>query len=274
MKYAGFWIRVLASLIDTLISLVVILPLSAIVGIGWANSNNDAAAGAIVFIASWAAGWLYSALFESGTWQATPGKRLVGLRVTDLAGNRIGFGRASGRFFAKILSALVFYIGFIMVGVTSRKQGIHDKLADTFVLLGRPGQTDISSAQTQGYADPSAETVYVPSASAGRWVLSGFDDGGHVVRLSFSQDKPELMRAGLIVGRDAKSSDLHMNDQSVSRRHARIFHENGSVWIEDLGSGNGTFINGQALKKGASAELPSQGTVTFGGVQLTVAKYS
>ena len=94
------------------------------------------------------------------------------------------------------------------------------------------------------------------------------------MRLSFSQDKPELMRAGLIVGRDAKSSDLHMNDQSVSRRHARIFHENGSVWIEDLGSGNGTFINGQALKKGASAELPSQGTVTFGGVQLTVAKYS
>ena len=274
MKYAGFWIRLLASVIDTLISLVVLLPLIAIAGIGWATAYNDAASGVIVFFANWVAGWLYYALFESGTWQATPGKRLMGLRVTDLAGNRISFGRASGRYFSKILSALVFYVGFIMVGVTSKKQGIHDKLADTLVLRGRPGQTAALLAQAHDYADPSAVTGYVPSAGASRWVLSGFDDGGHVVRLSFSHDKPELMRAGLIVGRDAKSSDLHMNDQSVSRRHARVYHENGSIFIEDLGSGNGTFINGQALKKGVATELPDQGTVTFGAVQLAVAKYS
>ena len=273
MKYAGFWIRFCSSIIDALISLAVLFPFIAITGFVWATDYNDPAAGVIVFFASWVGGWLYHALFESGTWQATPGKRLMGLRVTDLAGNRISFGRASGRYFSKILSALVFYIGFIMVGVTSKKQGIHDKLADTLVLRDRPDQTDTSSAQTRGYADPAAETVYVTSAGACRWVLSGFDDGGHVVRLSFSQDKSEFMRAGLIVGRDANASDLHMNDQSVSRRHARIFHDNGSILIEDLGSGNGTFINGRALKKGVAAQMPSQGTVTFGAVQLAVAKY-
>jgi uncharacterized RDD family membrane protein YckC len=54
--------------------------------------------------------------------------------VTDLAGNRIGFGRATGRFFAKILSGMIMYIGFIMIGFTDRKQGLHDMLAGTLVM--------------------------------------------------------------------------------------------------------------------------------------------
>jgi uncharacterized RDD family membrane protein YckC len=78
--------------------------------------------------------WLYDALLTSSSWQGTIGKRVLRLKVVDEAGNRIGFGRATGRFFAKILSSMFFCIGFIMIGLTERKTGLHDLLAGTRVL--------------------------------------------------------------------------------------------------------------------------------------------
>jgi uncharacterized RDD family membrane protein YckC len=66
--------------------------------------------------------------------QATVGKIAVGLKVTDLYGQRISFARATGRHFAKILSAMVLFIGYIMVAFTERKQGLHDILAGTLVV--------------------------------------------------------------------------------------------------------------------------------------------
>jgi len=77
--------------------------------------------------------WLYEALLTSSSWQGTVGKRLLSLKVTDLGGNRISFARATGRFFAKILSRMIWHIGFIMVAFTQRKQGLHDFLAGTLV---------------------------------------------------------------------------------------------------------------------------------------------
>ena len=78
-------------------------------------------------------GWLYFALMESSTRQATLGKMALDMKVTDDEGNRISFGRATGRYFAKILSALILLIGFIMVAFTDRKRGLHDMIAGTLV---------------------------------------------------------------------------------------------------------------------------------------------
>jgi uncharacterized RDD family membrane protein YckC len=78
--------------------------------------------------------WLYEALLTSSSWQGTIGKRVLRLKVVDEAGNRIGFGRATGRFFAKILSSMFFCIGFIMIGFTDKKRGLHDMLAGTVVM--------------------------------------------------------------------------------------------------------------------------------------------
>jgi uncharacterized RDD family membrane protein YckC len=79
--------------------------------------------------------WLYFAYMESGERQATWGKQVLGVYVTDLAGNRISFGRASGRFFAKIISGLIpLMIGYIMAGFTERKQALHDMIASCLVL--------------------------------------------------------------------------------------------------------------------------------------------
>jgi uncharacterized RDD family membrane protein YckC len=149
-RYGGFWLRLLAHLIDHVIlgaiaaPLFFILVLPAIVRVVHeAESNQEPSPELIVAIVSsvfvyillaFVGQWLYEALLTSSSWQGTVGKRVLQLKVTDETGNRIGFGRATGRFFAKILSSMFFCIGFIMVGLTDRKRGLHDMLAGTLVM--------------------------------------------------------------------------------------------------------------------------------------------
>lgn len=148
--YGGFWIRFLAYFIDRLILGIVATPLYFILimprllpFIQDAESNGEPSpqmlaalvgasvtAGCLVLIGV----WLYEALLTCSSWQGTIGKKVLRLKVTDEAGNRIGFGRSTGRFFAKIISTMIMYIGFIMVGFTDRKRGLHDMIAGTLVM--------------------------------------------------------------------------------------------------------------------------------------------
>jgi uncharacterized RDD family membrane protein YckC len=135
LDYAGFWRRVGAILIDGLLLSLVTIPLNAAFGGDPMDANAQGA-----YLTSPAYGistviqWLYFALMESSSKQATLGKMAIGIRVTDLEGNRIGFGRATGRYFAKILSALIIGIGFLMAAFTQRKQALHDLIAGTLVV--------------------------------------------------------------------------------------------------------------------------------------------
>ena len=139
-EYAGFWIRFLAYLIDTLLMTVVLVPLAAFIGAVMAATADENGASLIIFglvrVVSLAGGWLYFALLESSPWQASVGKKALGLRVTDLNGNRIAFGKATGRYFGKVLSGLILFIGFIMAAFSERKQALHDQLAGTLVVKG------------------------------------------------------------------------------------------------------------------------------------------
>jgi len=78
----------------------------------------------------------YYTVLESSEAQATLGKRLVGIRVTDLEGRRLSFGRAFGRACARFLSYLSFGIGLLIQPFTERKQALHDLLAGTIVVRG------------------------------------------------------------------------------------------------------------------------------------------
>src|SRR6266436_442581 len=81
-----------------------------------------------------AAGWLYYAYFESPEWQGTVGKKVMNLAVTDPEGNRVTFGRASGRYFARFITKLIpLGIGFILAGITEKKQALHDMIASCLV---------------------------------------------------------------------------------------------------------------------------------------------
>jgi uncharacterized RDD family membrane protein YckC len=88
-------------------------------------------------IATTVAGWLYFALMESSAKGATLGKRALGIKVTDMSGNRISFGRATGRYFGKIVSGVILYIGFLMAGFTQQKQALHDIMASCLVVNSR-----------------------------------------------------------------------------------------------------------------------------------------
>jgi len=83
-------------------------------------------------------GWLYFALMESSSRQATLGKMVIQARVTDEDGERISFRQATLRYFAKAISALILCIGFIMIAFTERSQGLHDKIAHTLVVRNPP----------------------------------------------------------------------------------------------------------------------------------------
>lgn len=149
--YGGFWIRLLAHLIDHIIlgavaaPLFFIMVLPSIVRIVHEAEQNQEqpspemiltiVSSAFLYIAlAFVGQWLYEALLTSSSWQGTIGKRLLRLKVVDLPGNPIGFGRATGRFFAKILSSMFFCIGFLMIAFTEQKTGLHDMLAGTRVL--------------------------------------------------------------------------------------------------------------------------------------------
>jgi uncharacterized RDD family membrane protein YckC len=141
--YGGFWIRVVAAIADAVILRVVVAPVSMIFGgLGLAGGfmtgmpHVALLGGGVTVVLLIFGSWLYSAFMESSSYQATIGKMLFGMKVTDLNGNRISFERATGRHFAKWLSGMFLCIGFIMAGLTERKQGLHDLLAGTLVRCG------------------------------------------------------------------------------------------------------------------------------------------
>ena len=95
--------------------------------------------------------WLYFAGLESSAWQATLGKRAARLQVTDRMGRRLSFGRATGRFFAKVISTIPLLIGYLVAAFTPRKQALHDLIAGTVVVKR-------SRPQASGLHVPHAET--------------------------------------------------------------------------------------------------------------------
>lgn len=133
--YAGFWRRFAAAIIDSIICGVAGAILGGILGgmLGIARAGTGSIeAGS--FFAGTIINWLYHCLFESSKYQATPGKMALQIMVTDMQGNRVSFARATGRHFAKYLSMLTLYIGFIMAGFTDRKQALHDMVASCLVV--------------------------------------------------------------------------------------------------------------------------------------------
>ncbi|MGD0428346.1 MAG: RDD family protein [Candidatus Acidiferrales bacterium] len=161
--YAGFWLRVPAAMIDLIILAIplamAVSYLSVAMGSwraflslhpGQPPQEIVAAFGRpylfLILCFFIVTSWLYFAFCESSTWQGTPGKKFIGLRVADLRGNRVTFGRASGRFFAgrfvahvPFLGSLYFALDCICAGLTSRKQALHDRFSGCLVLRKNEG---------------------------------------------------------------------------------------------------------------------------------------
>ena len=104
-------------------------------------------------------------------------------------------------------------------------------------------------------------------------MLAGFDSTGRVVRLGFEKDDPRLHQGGLMIGRDGQVVQLHVNDTSVSRMHAKIYSQSGELMIEDLKSTTGTIVNGRRLASGSAATLPDRGNLMIGDVELSIGEF-
>ncbi len=134
-NYAGFWRRFGACLIDGVILMVCNYVIGFIFGFIYASITKTAEGYWILGnILGILIGWVYYAGLESSAKQATPGKMAIGIIVTDLEGERLTFGRATGRHFAKILSGIILCVGYIMAGFTARKQALHDIIAGCLVI--------------------------------------------------------------------------------------------------------------------------------------------
>lgn len=153
-NYAGFGQRLVAIIIDSIIIGVVqsfvFIPILAAVGLGFASgaenmdmSDPDQAAGMIgTIMASMGAIWilamviqvLYFTFMESSKTQATIGKMALGLKVTDLEGNKLDFSKALIRNLCRLISNFTMLIGYIIAAFTEKKQALHDMIAGTLVL--------------------------------------------------------------------------------------------------------------------------------------------
>lgn len=137
MRYAGFWARVVATLIDMVVFMVVGgIGAVAVYMAGGISETGEPQAGYMVGldIAWFILGVLYYVLMEAGPTQGTLGKMAMGLKVTDTDGNRISNLRSLGRYFARFLSAIILLIGYIMCAFHPRKQTLHDVLCGTLVV--------------------------------------------------------------------------------------------------------------------------------------------
>src|SRR3954468_22192760 len=115
LNYAGFWWRVLAYLIDGLLLSIIFFPLSMGVALALISGGIDPDS-PVLQLANLglnglqiAVTWLYQAFCESSSWQGTIGKKVLGLRVTDMDGNQISFARATGRYFAMMVSGMICF---------------------------------------------------------------------------------------------------------------------------------------------------------------------
>jgi uncharacterized RDD family membrane protein YckC len=131
--YASFWERFGASFLDGIIVWVIGTVIRLILGGSLMATDLNLRDTLLPIII----GWLYFALQESGPKQATLGKKALNIKVCNMEYGRISFLQATGRHFGRYLSALILFIGYLMMLWDQKKQTLHDKMAGTLVISGK-----------------------------------------------------------------------------------------------------------------------------------------
>ncbi len=127
-RYANFWTRFAAIFIDAIIISITSSLFALIFLNGYSYSSFTTNPFSLLV------GWLYFAGMESSSNMGTFGKITMGIMVVSVQGERISFLNATGRYLAKIISAVILFIGYIMAAFDSHNQALHDKLAKSFVI--------------------------------------------------------------------------------------------------------------------------------------------
>lgn len=158
--YAGFWRRVVAFSIDEIAIMAAIL----LILLPFMSNESLATIGAVVALVFM---FGYFPVMHSSALQATLGKLLLGVKVTDREGNRIGIGRSLGRLLGMVFVSSVFTlgVGYLLAGVTERRRALHDMIAGTLVV-----RRDATPAEI--VAGGRTLPVTMP-LTAGMWAIFG-----------------------------------------------------------------------------------------------------
>ncbi|MGB6452763.1 MAG: RDD family protein [Steroidobacteraceae bacterium] len=165
LEYVGFWLRVLASLVDTVLLLIVTVPLLRLIygrafdPLGFDLTGSDLTASGPGGPANLLFDWVLPAVAVVAFWigrQATPGKMLISAQIVDAdTGAKPDFGQAVARYIGYFISTLPLCLGFVWVGLDPRKQGWHDKIARTVVVRPRrPGVEPVRFTASSSGAPP------------------------------------------------------------------------------------------------------------------------
>jgi uncharacterized RDD family membrane protein YckC len=134
LEYVGFWLRVGASLIDTILLLIILLPIIHLIYGPSYWVSDSLVQGPVDFLLSWVLPAIAVILFWIAR-QATPGKMAIGAKIVDAStGQPASPGQLVGRYFGYYVSMLPFFLGIFWVAFDAKKQGWHDKLAGTVVV--------------------------------------------------------------------------------------------------------------------------------------------
>jgi uncharacterized RDD family membrane protein YckC len=137
-EYAGFWRRMLALLIDYIALYLPTLYIPYFAGYMLRGHLGYYKIVLVGIIISLLIAWLYWTLCESSPWQASLGKRLMGICVTDIDGERLTFAKSGKRTVCKVLSLLPLGLGFVAAAFTAKKQALHDLITDSVVVYTAP----------------------------------------------------------------------------------------------------------------------------------------
>ena len=260
-EYGSFWSRFLASFIDGIITSIGGGILGGVLGgfYGAAGDTNEDAQ-MLFFCLDLILSWLYFAIMESSAKQATLGKMAMGLVVTDNQDNRLTFGRATGRYFAKLLSGMILMIGYIMAAFTEKKQALHDMIAGTIVYQKQPLKAGriivgvlvsligfifvlnfITLPSFQNEANKARQSEakqYIASINKGQQAY-------YVERSEFSDNIPSL-GLGIKLETENYSYNISKIDSSshaiftATAKDKRLKSYSGIVYLVDVGNGEKT----------------------------------
>jgi uncharacterized RDD family membrane protein YckC len=295
VEYAGFWRRFFAGVIDSFILGILVRILESVFESFFDRmiGNVTTQAGFWTALAGWASlyiclyivvYWIYHAGMESSRWRATLGKKALGVVVTDLAGDRISFGRASVRYFAQLVSVLTFMIGYLIQPFTQRRQALHDKIVGTLVVRARSLSAGANflpagSAEYTG-GRPSGMPSWVKGALLGVATLflgciavsafvavprirSFIEDGEDKVAEEISSLVSATVSM-LILTEGEVTGQLELSGSDLDINNAIAFDSSGVEWGTD-----GTYIYGFETAIDASGiTVGADGQTIFWGVPI------
>jgi len=147
--YAGFWLRTVAAIVDSILVMLIIAPILTLIygGDYWFNQTQNLSQ--VQGLWHTLFNYIFPAIAITVFWiykSATPGKMLTGIIIIDVkTGQAPSVGQCIIRYIGYYVSMLPLFLGILWVGIDTRKQGWHDKIAGTAVIIGRKVKPDVGS---------------------------------------------------------------------------------------------------------------------------------